>query len=137
MTGLETLKKDTFVTIKTLDAMAMMESMATLGTMTGLDEIKKRTLNTVKEIENIKKQVLDSNKVLEKFLTQVREDIKGYEDALTKAKADFADGEFKSLEPYIMEARKMKCVSIEGKIEELWKIEKLVQNFFQDELIKA
>jgi len=137
MTGLETLKKETLETVKTLETMAMLETMTTLGKMTGLDEIRTRTLNTVKEIENIKKQVLDSNKILEKLLTNIREDIKCYDDKLLKAKADFADGEFKSLEAYIMESRKMKCVSIEGKIEELWKIEKLVQKFSQDELIKA
>lgn len=137
MTRLETLKKETFETIKALEAMVTMETMTTIGTMSGLDEVRKRTLNTLKEIENIKKQVLDTNKVLEKFLTYVREDIKGYEDELIKAKAELAEVDLDSLDWHHKEPRKIKCKTLEAKIEELWKIEKLLLGFFQEELIKA
>lgn len=137
MTGLETLKKETFETITALEAMATMETMTTLGTMTGLDEIRKRTLNTLKEIENIKKRVLDTNSILEKLLTSIREDIQGYEDQLVNAKAELADIDLHTLDWHHKEPRKIKCKALEAKIEELWSKEKLVLSFFQEELIKA
>lgn len=137
MTGLETLKRETFETITALEAMATMETMTTLGTMTGLDEIRKRTLNTLQEIKNIKEQVLDTNKVLEKILNAIREDIKSYEDELMNAKAELADIDLHTLDWHHKEPRKIKCKALEAKIEELWSKEKLVLSFFQEELIRA
>ena len=137
MTGLETLKKETFETITTLNAMATMETMTTLGTMTGLDEIKKRMLNTLKEIENIKNRVLDTNSVLEKLLAIIKEDIKSYEYELMNAKSELADIDLHTLDWHHKEPRKIKCKALEAKIEELWSKEKLVLSFFQEELIKA
>lgn len=137
MTGLETLKRETFETITALEAMATMETMTTLGTMTGLDEVRKRTLNTLNEIKNIKEQVLDTNKVLEKILKAIRDDIKGYEDELMNAKAELADIDLHTLDWHHKEPRKIKCKTLEAKIEELWSKEKLVLGFFQEELIKA
>ena len=137
MTGLETLKKETFETITALDTMATMETMTTLGTMTGLDEIRRRTLNTLKEIKNIKEQVLDTNIVLEKILNAIRDDIKGYEHELMNAKAELADIDLHTLDWHHKEPRKIKCKVLEAKIEELWCKEKLVLSFFQEELVKA
>ena len=137
MTGLETLKRETFETITALEAMATMETITTLGTMTGLDEVRKRTLNTLKEIENIKKRVLDTNRTLEKILNAIRDDIKSYEDELMNAKAELADIDLHTLDWHHKEPRKIKCKALEAKIEELWSKEKLVLSFFQDELIKA
>lgn len=137
MTGLETLKRESFETITALEAMATMETMTTLGTMTGLDEVRKRTLNTLKEIENIKEQVLDTNKVLEKILSAIRDDIKSYEDELMNAKAELADIDLHTLDWHHKEPRKIRCKTLEAKIEELWSKEKLVLGFFQEELIKA
>ena len=137
MTGLETLKKETFETITALDTMATMETMTTLGTMTGLDEIRKRTLNTLKEIKNIKEQILETTKVLEKLQTCVREDIQNYEDELSRAKAELADVELHSLDWHHKEPRKLKCKGLEARIEELWRVEKLIQGLSQEELIKA
>lgn len=137
MTGLETLKKETFETITALEAMATMETMTTLGTMTGLDEVRRRTLNTLKEIKNIKEQVLDTNKVLEKILNAIRDDIKSYEEELMSAKAELADIDLHTLDWHHKEPRKIKCKALEAKIEELWSKEKLVLSFFQEELIRA
>lgn len=137
MTGLETLKKDTFKTIAALDAMAAMETVTSIGTMTELDAIKTRTLKMMSEIERIKAQVLDTSKVLEKLLTYIREDIQCYEDELIKAKAELAEVDLDSLDWHHKEPRKIKCKVLEAKIEELWRKEKLVLSFSQEELIKA
>lgn len=137
MTGLETLKKETFETITALEAMVTMETMTTLGTMSGLDDVRRRTLNTLQEIKNIQKQVLDTNKVLEKLQNTIKEDIAGYEDELLKAKAELADIDLHTLDWHHKEPRRAKCNKLEAKIEELWKVKRLIQSFFQDELVNA